>query len=87
MRKSIFSLCASCTLVFVACAGKNESGEIESIVKKFYSSGYDYEKITTLYEDDNLVSEVIVEGQIIQEPYKEHVELVSSTEESLWDEL
>lgn len=87
MRKSIFSLCASCTLVFVACAGKNESGEIESIVKKFYSSGYDYEKITTSYEDDNLVSEVIVEGQIIQEPYKEHVELVSSTEESLWDEL
>lgn len=84
MRKSILCVCTSCILVFVACAG---SGEIESIVKKFYSSGYDYEKITTSYEDDNLVSEVIVEGQIIQEPYKEHVELVSSTEESLWDEL
>lgn len=75
-------------MIFAFCTGCEKSNKkIDSIVKNFYSSGYDYKKILTLYKGEEVISQTISEGQIFQNPYKEHAKIIASSNENIWDEI
>ena len=61
---------------------------IVTAVADFYQAEYDYEKfIVTFDKDTDKRSEVISEGLVLQDPYKEHIKVVSSKNEALWKEI
>lgn len=86
MKKIMLSLSIAVLLLMSSC-GRSSSGGIEDVVEAFYTFGYDYRKITTVYEKDEVIAETIVEGQLFQDPYKEYVKIVESTEEGMWTEV
>lgn len=64
-----------------ACGEKNApEGSIERIVADFYETGYDYQKELVTCDVDTgevLETQMVAEGQIFTEPYREHVKYLS----------
>lgn len=55
-------------------ASEKETSEIAGIVENFFKSDYDYEETTTYYDVDGRIRIMqVIEGQLFQDPYKEHL--------------
>lgn len=88
MKRAVFYFLIGCSLILVLCTGCDKNNKkIDSIVKNFYSSGYDYKKILTLSKGEEVISQTISEGQIFQKPYKEHAKIIDSADGNIWDEI
>ena len=92
MKKQYLVVLLIC-LILLTLSGCNTTGnegesEIEKAVADFYQAGYDYEKIIETYDQDtDKYTKVILAGQVWQNPYKEHVKVISSDDEYLWEEI
>lgn len=52
----------------------------------FYTSDYNYVKTIRTYDDDTLTAETVFQGSVTADPYSEHVLVLSSTGDALWQE-
>lgn len=78
MKKTWAILSIICLSVFLltGCqsASEKETSEIEKIAENFFKSDYDYEETTTYYDVNGRIRNMqVIEGQLFQEPYKEHL--------------
>ena len=90
MKKQYLVVLLIC-LILLTLSGCNTTGnegesEIEKAVADFIR--HIYEKIIETYDQDtDKYTKVILAGQVWQNPYKEHVKVISSDDEYLWEEI
>lgn len=81
MKKAGWICVVLCAVCLTACGGKNmPEGSIEHIVADFYEAGYDYQKELVICDaetGETLGTQMVAEGQIFAEPYREHVKYLS----------
>lgn len=86
MKKAGWICVVLCAVCLTACGGKNvQEGSIEHIVADFYEAGYDYQKERVICDEETgeaLETQMMAEGQVFAEPYREHVKYLSDESES-----
>lgn len=92
MKKSYIGFCLICLIPFLFSGCNNTSSEsksgIEKAVADFYEADYDYEKIDEAYnKNTDSYSNTVYEGQVFNNPYKEHFEVVSPDSNSITKEI
>lgn len=89
MKKILLYLLIACNLILISCADSSSPDikKIKDSVRHFYDSGYDYKQNILSYENGKLVSEEIIEGQVLQYPYREHAKRLTSEGKRTWDEI
>lgn len=80
--KKVGWICAVLFTVFLTACGEKKApeGSIEWIVADFYETGYDYQKELVICDAETgevLETQMVAEGQIFAEPYREHVKYLS----------
>lgn len=89
MKKLLLCFLIAYSLILVSCMDKQDSDikRIEDAVTHFYDSGYDYTEKILSYKNGSVVSEEIIEGQVLKSPYREHAKRISSPDKRTWDEI
>ena len=87
MKKMHFIIILSAILMCAGCRTASQEGGIEKAVSDFFEGDYEYRQTDIYFHSDTELSSTVVEGKIIQSPYKEYRKLVESSEQSLWDEM
>ncbi len=79
MKKFYILIAVSLIISMLGCEQKQfpQEASIEEAVADFYKASYDYERIKETYNKKGIVlSKVVKEGQVYDNPYKEHEKVV-----------
>lgn len=87
MKKRRFITIVFMILMCAGCHNASTDKGIESIVSDFFEGDYEYRKTDTYFQGDTELSSTVTEGKVIHSPYKEHIKIVVSPEQSLWNEM
>lgn len=89
MKKILLYVFIACNLILASCASDSnpEIGRIKKSVKHFYDSGYDYTHTISSYENDKLISQEVIEGQVLLYPHREHMKRLTTSDKQTWDEI
>ena len=87
---SILIMIGLLLFVFCGCDKAYNEGKtgIEKAIADFYEADYDYERIDEVYDKDtDTYSKTVYEGQVFNNPYKEHMKVVSPDRNSITNEI